>query len=56
MKAAEAIGISPTQAYKWGYHHKIKQSKSKAKKRKEEGKLNLREVIESDLQNRAKPI
>ena len=54
MKAAEVIGISPTQTYKWGTT--ARSNKAKAKQRKEEEKLNLREVIGSDLQNRAKRI
>ena len=53
MKVAQAIGISPTQAYKWGYHYKIKQSKSKAKKRGRKAKPKRNNRVRPSKQSKA---
>ena len=46
MKAAEATGISPIQAYKWGYHQRVRQLgttlKSKSAKQIEVSNINVR--------------
>ena len=45
MKAAEAVGISPAQAYKWGYHQKSKNLPWEAKRKNIKNCLKLKKSI-----------
>ena len=58
IKAAEATGISPIQAYKWGYHQRIKQLgttlKSRPAKQIKVSNINIRPSSKSKINNFAK--